>query len=127
MFASFVLLDDDIGRAALANYFERHIDVAKTHKLGFILESPTWRASPDWGRKLGRSREEIDKLNAEAIYLIRTLRNRHESEVLPLVISGCIGPRGNGHVPGELMNAGKSQEYHSRQTNALAEARLEPT
>ncbi|WP_395709702.1 hypothetical protein [Reyranella sp.] len=41
------------GREALTRYYERHVAIAKADGLGFILESPTWRASPDWGGKLG--------------------------------------------------------------------------
>ncbi|WP_299987890.1 homocysteine S-methyltransferase family protein [uncultured Ruegeria sp.] len=122
LFAAFVLLDDDEGRAKLSEYFERHITVARNHGLGFILESPTWRASRDWGAQLGRSEADIAKANSEAIYLMRTLRNRHENAVSPLLISGCVGPRGDGYVPGELMTKDEAQAYHSFQINTFADA-----
>jgi len=122
LFASFVLLDDDAGRAALTRYFERHIGVARAHGLGFILESPTWRASRDWGAKLGYGPDDMDRLNAEAIYLMRTLRNRHDDLAAPLVISGCVGPRGDGYVPGKLMSAVEAKAYHTRQIAAMAGA-----
>lgn len=120
LFASFVLLDDEAGRAKLIEYYERHIAVAKKHGLGFILESPTWRASPDWGAELGRSKDEISKINMEAIYLMRTLRNRHENSVSPMLISGCLGPRGDGYVPGEIMTAQEARDYHALQVQAFA-------
>ena len=49
MFAAFVLLESDRGRAALQVYFDRYAAMAVKHGTGFILESPTWRANPDWG------------------------------------------------------------------------------
>lgn len=122
LFASFVLLETEDGRRALTDYFERHIAVARAHRLGFILESPTWRSSRDWGQKLGYSAGDLDRINAEAIYLMRTLRNRHIDTVSPLVISGCVGPRGDGYVPGELMTATQARDYHAPQIAAMTTA-----
>ncbi len=122
LFASFVLLETEDGRQALTDYFERHIGVAKAHKLGFILESPTWRSSPDWGQQLGYGPKDLDRLNAEAIYLMRTLRNKHEDSMSSLVISGCVGPRGDGYVPGEIMTASEARDYHAPQVAAMANA-----
>lgn len=52
-FAAFVLLDSDQGFKALDGYFRRYADLARKYRTGFILESPTWRASLDWATKLG--------------------------------------------------------------------------
>ena len=49
-FAAFDLLKDEDGRAALDRYFSRHAAIARARGVGFVLESPTWRANPDWGR-----------------------------------------------------------------------------
>ena len=122
LFASFVLLETEDGRRALTNYYKRHIAVARAHGLGFILESPTWRSSRDWGQKLGYSADDLNRINAEAIFLMRTLRNRYESSVSPLVISGCVGPRGDGYVPGELMTSSEARDYHAPQIAAMAQA-----
>jgi len=122
LFACFVLLETEEGRQALTNYFERHIAVARAHEVGFILESPTWRSSTEWGRRLGYSQDDLDRINAEAIYLMRTLRNRHADTVSPMVISGCVGPRGDGYVPGELMTAIEARDYHAPQIAAMATA-----
>jgi S-methylmethionine-dependent homocysteine/selenocysteine methylase len=54
-FASFVLLEDEAGRTALRDYFEPYIGVARRHDAGFVLDTATWRANPDWGEKLGYS------------------------------------------------------------------------
>lgn len=52
-FAAFHLLQDAGGTAALQNYFRSYAAIAKQFGVGFILESATWRASADWGTKLG--------------------------------------------------------------------------
>ena len=49
-FAAFPLLDDAAGHAALQRYFDAYLDVAVRHRVGIVLETPTWRASPDWAR-----------------------------------------------------------------------------
>jgi homocysteine S-methyltransferase len=58
-FAAFVLLDTDRGRKALGDYFDRYVPMAIEARAGFILESPTWRANPDWGAKVGYGRQAL--------------------------------------------------------------------
>ena len=64
-FAAFHLLRDARGREALVRYYERYIAIAKADGMGFILESPTWRASADWGAKLGYSADDIVAANRD--------------------------------------------------------------
>ena len=73
--------------------------------MGFVLESPTWRANPDWAAKIGYSREALANVNHAAIDLMREVRDAYETERTPIVISGCIGPRGDGYDPGKVMSA----------------------
>jgi homocysteine S-methyltransferase len=47
-----VLLDDVAGRQALRSYFDPYLAIASEHRVGFVLDSPTWRASHDWGPSL---------------------------------------------------------------------------
>ena len=54
-FAAFDLLKSEKGAAVLRAYYVRYATIAKANGVGFILESPTWRASADWGQKLGYS------------------------------------------------------------------------
>ena len=58
-FAACDLLRTAHGRKRLADYYERYIAIAADVGYGFILEAPTWRASADWGLKLGYSPEEF--------------------------------------------------------------------
>src|SRR6185503_12855665 len=54
-FAAFTLMKTDEGVAYTRRYYERYIAMARASGLGFVLESPTWRANPDWAEKLGYS------------------------------------------------------------------------
>lgn len=121
-FAAFHLLREKAGREALARYYERYMAIAKADGVGFILESPTWRASTDWGDKLGYTRDEIATANRESIRLMIDLRDRHDATSEPIVVSGCVGPRGDGYDPGQVMSAGEAETYHAHQIGALAQA-----
>jgi S-methylmethionine-dependent homocysteine/selenocysteine methylase len=124
-FAAFHLLHDAKGRDALIRYYERYIAIAKADGLGFILESPTWRASTDWGSKLGYSAADIAAVNRDSVQLMHDLRARHETTASPMVVSGCVGPRGDGYDPGQVMTAGAAEAYHGLQVTAFAEARAD--
>jgi S-methylmethionine-dependent homocysteine/selenocysteine methylase len=121
-FAAFHLLRHDAGRDALTRYFERYIAIATSDGCGFILESPTWRASTDWGDKLGYTHDEIAAVNRQSIRLMLDLRDRHETASTPMVVSGCVGPRGDGYDPGQVMSASEAEAYHVHQIVAFAES-----
>lgn len=124
-FAAFHLVRSVSGRAALARYYERYIAIARADRMGFILESPTWRASADWGNKLGYSAGDIAAVNGQSIQLMHDLRARHETPASPMVVSGCIGPRGDGYDPGQVMSALDAEAYHRLQVAAFADARAD--
>ena len=73
-FAAFVLVDDARGAAALDAYFRRHADIAAQHGCGVILEAPTWRASRDWGARIGYPAAELRRVNQDAIDLLSRVR-----------------------------------------------------
>ena len=120
--AAFHLMREARGREALTRYYERYIAIAKADGLGFLLESPTWRASPDRGGRLGYGRSDIVAVSHASIRLLLGLRARHETPETPMVVSGCVGPRGDGYDPGQLMSADEAADYHRRQIEAFDEA-----
>lgn len=119
-FASFVLLEDEDGIAALQAYFRDHAEIAREAGAGFIFESATWRASPDWGSKLGYGYGRLDDVNTRAVELLVDLRDEFAGDGLARVISGAVGPRGDGYRPDELMSADEAQSYHSSQIETFA-------
>ncbi|HZV78291.1 MAG TPA: homocysteine S-methyltransferase family protein [Candidatus Binatus sp.] len=119
-FAAFDLMKTQYGRDALRNYYEPYIDIARAAGYGFILESPTWRANTDWGNKLGYTASDLARANKNAIELMTQLRDTCLFEHAPMVISGCVGPRGDGYDPGIEMSPDEAEEYHSTQVRVLA-------
>ncbi|MEL6778338.1 MAG: homocysteine S-methyltransferase family protein [Cyanobacteria bacterium J06597_16] len=124
-FAAFVLLKNPIGTAALRRYFEKYVAIADQYEVGLVLESPTWRASRDWGERLGYNAAALDEVNRQAIALLQDIRDSEqpsEQPSLPMVISGCIGPRGDGYSPDSQMDAQSAQHYHQPQVNTFEAA-----
>jgi len=115
LFASFDLLKSNEGIERTRAYYARYCKLARDAELGFVLESPTWRANFDWAAKLGYTREELARMNRKAITVMADLRHEYETQRSPMVISGNIGPRGDGYQPGKLMTADEAQEYHAEQ------------
>lgn len=119
-FASFTLLTHDDGRRRLAGYLERYAEIALRQRVGFVLESPTWRASADWGERLGFTPEALDAVNREAIDFLVALRDRLATADTPMVVAGCVGPRGDGYARSTAMSAEAAAEYHARQIGVFA-------
>ena len=121
LFAAFVLLADDEGTATLRRYYERYLAIARRHALGILLESATWRASPGWAARLGYAEAELAELNRKAIRLLADLRDEH-ADVEPAVISGCVGPEGDGYAPASTLTPEQAERYHTPQIEAFADA-----
>jgi S-methylmethionine-dependent homocysteine/selenocysteine methylase len=122
-FAAFVLVDDARGTAALDAYFRRHVDIAVQHGCGVILEAPTWRASRDWGSRLGYPAAELRRVNESAVGLLSRVRAGYRDVARsPVVISGCIGPRADAYRPAGRMPEAEAEDYHAEQIGILAAA-----
>ena len=119
-FAAFPLLHTERGRDALRRYYRRHASIAVGRGVGFVLESATWRASADWGARLGYSPSELDAANRAAIDLLHGLRRELATERTPMVVSGCVGPRGDGYQAGAVMTPAAAQAYHANQIRVFA-------
>ncbi len=121
-FAAFVLLENTEGREALKRYFRRYLEIAAAASgAGFVLESPTWRAGFDWGRKLGYDVRAMQRFNHGGVELMHDLRREYAERIDgPLVVSGCIGPRGDGYRPGAPMSGEDAMRAHLPQARALA-------
>jgi S-methylmethionine-dependent homocysteine/selenocysteine methylase len=121
-FAAFHLLKSKDGDAALRRYFRTYAALAQRFGTGLILESPTWRASADWGAKLGYSAKEMADANRRAIHLLEEIRNDLEGNAREVVISGCLGPRGDGYAPGKTMTQKEAEAYHDKQVRVFEDS-----
>ena len=117
-FAAFPLLEDERGREALRRYFEGFLETAERHGVPFVLDTPTWRANPDWGRRLGYDEAALAEANRRAVEFARELAGDRAD----VVVDGVLGPRGDGYVVGETMTADEAADYHGWQIGVLHEA-----
>ena len=118
-FAAFDLFRRPGGEAALRRYYGAYVRIAAQFRAGMILESATWRASADWGRKLGYSAAQLAEANRQAIRLLEDIRREHRE--LSMVISGCVGPRGDGYSPSRVMSTDEAQGYHREQISIFSD------
>ena len=119
-FAAFHLLTTPEGEAALRKYFRTYAAIAKRFGTGLILESATWRANADWGTRLGYTSEALADANRNAIGLLELVRHEYETNQTQVVISGCVGPRGDGYVPHNAMSEQQAEAYHREQVYTFA-------
>lgn len=120
-FASFPLVESKEGQALLKKYYRQYADIATAYNSGFIFESPTWRANRDWGNELGFDVASLAQVNRDAIALMYSLRLEYGNPA-NFLVSGCIGPRGDGYVIGKKMSAHQADSYHRQQIDVLAQA-----
>ena len=88
---------------------------------GSCSRRATWRANPDWAERIGHAPEQLAELNRRAVALLEEMRDELETPSTPIVISGCVGPRGDGYVVGEAMSADEAAAYHGVQIGTFAE------
>ena len=119
-FAAFDLLKDDDGTEELRRYYAPYALLAREHGLGLVLESPTWRANPDWAAQIGYSLSDLETFNRRAIALMEELRAEYAGRA-PIVISGCVGPQSDGYSPETMLTAAEAEAYHSTQIGTFAE------
>lgn len=121
-FAAFDQLRTPLGTKRLRRYFERYAEMAREQRIGLLLEAPTWRANPDWAGALGYDAEALALANRRAIELLVSVREAFESAASPMVISGNLGPRGDGYVADRRMSAQQAADYHRAQIAVFAES-----
>jgi homocysteine S-methyltransferase len=124
-FASFVLLDDAEAVSTMKRYYRNHLDIARRHGVGFVLESPTWRASQDWADLLGLDSQRLKTLTIKAIEMMLEIHDEAPVDQPTMVVSGNIGPRGDGYNPDFHMTAEEAEAYHSAQIETMVDAGAE--
>jgi len=120
-FAAIDLMRHQYGRERLRIYYTRFLDLARARGMGFVMDAPTWRASPDWAPLLGLSQDEMTWLNRASIGLMSRLRTHYDTPGTPVVLAGAVGPRGDGYQPGLAMSVEEATNYHSVQIGTFAE------
>ncbi|MEM9637478.1 MAG: homocysteine S-methyltransferase family protein [Pseudomonadota bacterium] len=118
-FASFSLLDDQKGSAAMTEYFSGFLDLAAAQDTGFVLDTCTWRANPDWAARMGHDLTALEEINKGAVSFAAALRAQRAQNA-DVLINGVIGPRGDGYDPASIMSVAEARAYHQFQVDVFA-------
>lgn len=118
-FASFPLVENADGVAVLERYYAGYAAIAAAAGAGLLVETPTWRANPDWGLVLGYNADGLDRANRAAVGLAR--RGATASGLDSSLVSGVVGPRGDGYLAGRE-DPDEAAEYHAAQVRSFAAA-----
>src|SRR5215467_1139309 len=118
-FAAFPLVEDEAGQRVLSAYFDEYAAIAADAGAGLLLETPTWRASGDWGARLGYSADGLKRVNAGAVALLAGLRDRYRLRIGHVLISGQVGPRDPAEQRGPA-SSDASAQYHRPQLEVFA-------
>lgn len=124
-FAACELLRSEVGRAQLRDYYERFARLAADYGAGYLLDTATWRANPDWTAQLGYSDAEFVEVNRAGIALAAAIRDDWDAPETPVVIAGVIGPRGDGYRPDIRQSVEEARDYHSRQIAIFADSEVD--
>ena len=122
-FASIDLLQRKDGPQIINDYMTPYVQIARDSGLGLVMETATWRASPDWGPKVGFPDEvALAQANHQAVVIVDQMRRNSETTSTPIVVSGTIGPRGDGYDPGQIMSEAEASDYHAWQAQIFADS-----
>lgn len=124
-FAMFPLLDKPNATTALRTMFRDTLDAAAVHGLPVLLGGLDYRASPDWGAKLGYSPEGLRDANLHAISFLREVAADYDGRIPEVRFAGIIGPRGDAYGTGGAITAEAAEDYHAVQLATLKEAAVD--
>ena len=117
---AFELLSTKEGQKRLKAYYESYLLLAAKCRMGFVMQSPTIRASADWGVRFGYTHDELFAVNKRAIKFMREVAMPFRGSLPHIIISGAIGPRCEQYNAATQMTAGQASVYHMEQVKAFA-------
>ena len=121
-FAMFPLLDRPAALAALRAMYKRYLEVAAAARLSVIIGGLDYRASPDWGAKLGYTPEALADAQVRCVDFLREVAEPFRERIPTVLIAGIIGPRGDAYSLNRTVTADEAENYHLQQLSTLARA-----
>ncbi len=123
-FAMFPLLDNEQATADLRAMYERYLETAARHGFVALMGGLDYRASADWGAKLGYSAQALAEIELRAIEFLRDVAKPFAGQA-EILISGVIGPRGDAYALNRTITADEAEDYHSAQLETLKRANVD--
>ena len=124
-FAMYPLLDNPAAMADLKAMYARVLDVAAEYGCVAMISGLDYRASPDWGEKLGYSRSALAEAIERCIAFLREVARPYEGQLDQILIGGMLGPRGDAYALNRTITADEAEDYHSFQIEVLKRANVD--
>jgi len=124
-FAMFELLDKPQAVDDLRDMYRRYLDVAAEHGFAALMAGLDYRASPDWGHKLGYSPEALEEIQHRCIDFLREVSAPYRDQLPQIAICGCVGPRGDAYSLNREITAESVKEYHATQLSTLKDCEVD--
>ncbi|MHA3980176.1 homocysteine S-methyltransferase family protein [Halovulum sp. GXIMD14794] len=118
-FAMFELVDVAQAMEDLRGMYRRYLDQAAEHGFAALMAGLDYRASPDWGRKLGYSDEALADMQVRCIDFLREVARPYEGHLPRIAICGSVGPRGDAYALNRDITEESAEEYHATQLETL--------
>ncbi len=116
----FTLLDNPEAVEDMKGIWRRYLDVCKRQDMIPLCAGIDYRASPDWGAKLGLTPDGLADMQLRAIRFLQDLIGEYDFDLAYVV--GAVGPRGDAYGTGGTITAEEARAYHRVQLSTLKEA-----
>lgn len=121
-FAMFPLLNNPDAVSKMREMFRSYLEVVAVNGMCALMGGLDYRASPDWGERLGYSPEGLAEANHHALAFLREIADEYTTDIQEILIQGVIGPRGDAYERNETITENEAEDYHSVQLKTLKEA-----
>lgn len=118
-FAMFELMNKPEAVRDMENMYRRYLDKAAQYGFSALMSGFDYRASPDWGAKLGYSAEGLREMQHKCIDFLRGVSRAYEDQIERIAIAGCIGPKGDAYSLNRDITAEEAEDYHATQCETL--------
>lgn len=124
-FAMFPLLEKRDSADAIRGMYRRYLDVVARHRHCALIGGFDYRASPDWGAKLGYSPTALADANLHSIQFLRDVAAEYAGQIPQALFSGYVGPRGDAYSLNQRTTVEEAENYHSVQLETLKKAAVD--
>jgi S-methylmethionine-dependent homocysteine/selenocysteine methylase len=118
-FAMYPLLENTKAKSDLKAMYSQVFDVAAEHGFAVMISGLDYRGSPDWGKKLGYSRQGLADALEQSIVFLREVAQPYIGQISAILIGGQVGPRGDAYSLNRSITAQESEDYHGFQLEVL--------
>lgn len=117
-----LLLDDPRAVSKMRNIYRSYLEVVAKNRMCALMEGLDYRASPDWGERLGCSTRGLAEANHHALAFLREIADEYTADIPEILIQGIIGPRVDAYERNETITENEAEDCHSVQLETLKEA-----